>query len=323
MSGPPPLAAARRLGGGGELAGPLNPHLRRAATTGACARRTAPLQDSGKTSRDTTRGGSLSTITVPTRMLVNLLDDLLLTASKDPDLPHVLGVLLHTADGEFVIDLPPDSSEHPLIDSVESALLVGTSTDTYAMAQAHAPCDADGPAGWIAAAFVSRMDAEAVARAFKPLIGTLGRETTHRSVMELAAGRLTVREDPTQVPDGLSMWFPVGDGATFPAVEKLLRPDPMVQSAGRDGEIIPPSYGTGLPARYVEAFGKIGRRRKMPLAVYRHHQHAPIVVEIGAGYRAVVNPLQLDEESGQHHAPMIRVFDPPRRERRLEAVRDE
>lgn len=269
--------------------------------------------------------GFMSTITLPTRMLVSLLDDLLLTAGKDPDLPHVLGVLLHTAHGEFVLDLPPDGDEQPLFSSMKDmTLLVGTSTDAYAVAQAHAPATPSVTGGgWTGAAFVSSSDARAVVAAFKPLIGTLGREVTHNTVLDLAAGRLTVSEDPTQVPDGLSMWFLVGDGSEFPAAGRVLSPDPTVQETGLDGEIIPPSYGSGLPARYVEIFGKVGKRRQMPLAVYRHHQHAPIVVEVGASYRAVVKPLPLDEESGQHHAPMIRVFDPPRRERKLETVGDE
>lgn len=267
----------------------------------------------------------MSTIALPTRMLVSLLEDLLLTAGKDPALPNVLGVLLHTAHGEFVLDLPPDADEQPLFGSMEDmTLMVGTSTDTYAMAQAHAPATPGVTGGgWPGAAFVSASDARAVVAAFKPLIGTLGREVTHNTVLELTAGSLTVSEDPRQVPSGLSMWFPVGDGSAFPAAGRALSPDPTVQETGLDGEIIPPSYGTGLPARYVEIFGKIGKRRKMPLAVYRHHQHAPIVVEVGASYRAVVKPLPLDEESGQHHAPMVRMFDPPRRERKLESVGDE
>lgn len=265
----------------------------------------------------------MSTITIATRQLVGMLSDLMLTAGTDPDHPQTMGVLLHTTDGEFVMDQPPESDETPLIDSIESALLVGTSTDTFVVGQAHWPIETDGPLGWLHPAFIPLSDARAVVSAFKPLVSSLGRETTHRCELELSAGRLTVREDPGQVPCGLTVWFPVGDGEAFPKVTDRMQPDPTVQETGRDGEVVETSYGTGFSARHLETFGKIGKRRQMPVAVYRHHQRAPVVVEIGASYRAAVSTLELDENRGQHLAPTVRVFTPPRRERKMESVNGE
>jgi hypothetical protein len=262
----------------------------------------------------------MSTITLSTRNLVGLLGDLLLTAGSDPDMPATMGVLLHTADGEFVLDLPPDSDETPLIDAVESDLLVGMSTDTFAVGQAHVPCEFSVPIGWLRPAFVAVTDAKAVVSAFKPLASSLGRETTHRCELELTGDVLTVREDPNQVPSGLVVKFHVGDGENFPSVVDRMQPDPTMPVAGKDHEVIEPSYGTGFNGKYVEALGKISKRRKMPIAVYRHHQNRPVVVEIGSSYRAAVSPVALNEEEGQHLAPTVRVFAPPQRERKSESA---
>ena len=265
----------------------------------------------------------MSTITIATRQLVGLLSDLLLTASTDPERPEVMGVLLHTAAGEFIPDLPP-SDETPLIDAIEMDLLVGTSTDMLrVIAQAHAPRDAGNLAGWLRPVFIADSDATAVVTEFKKRQGRLGKEVTHKCELNLSGDVLTVREDPTQVPGGLKISFQVGDGATFPTVADRMRPDPTIQETGWDGEIIPPSYGTGLRQPYVEAFAKVSKRRVMPIAMYCHHQSAPIVVEIGSSYRAVMRPCKLDEESGQHQAPTVRVFEPPRREQKLDAVSDD
>jgi hypothetical protein len=258
----------------------------------------------------------VSTIVAPTRMLVGLLSDLLLTASVDPDLPEVRGVLLHTTDGEFAPDAPAaDDGEQPLIDAISTDLLVGTSTDCIAVGQAHMPVKFAGPAGWLRPAFVELPDVRAVVAAFKPLISTLGKEVTHRCELELSAGTLTICEDPDLVPSGLRMSFAVGDDNSFPRVTEKMQPDLSVAVTGLDREIIDPSYGTGFSPRYLEAFGKIGRRRQMPLAMYRHHQRRAVVVEIGSSYRGAVQPYELDEDHGQHLAPTVRVFTPPVRDR--------
>lgn len=258
----------------------------------------------------------MSTIIAPTRMLVGLLGDLLLTAGTDPELPEVCGVLLHTSGGEYAPDQPDaEEGEEPLIAAIATDLLVGTSTDRFVIGQSHMPVEFGGPAGWLAPAFVELPEARAVVAAFKPLVPSLGRETTHRCELTLTAGTLEIREDPTQVPDGLRVTFAVSDGEDFPPVAERMQPSVHELVPGPDGAPIDPAYGTGFSPRYLEAFGKIGKRRKMPLAMYRHHQHRAVVVEIGASYRAAVQPYRLDEDHGQHLAPMVRVFTPPVRDR--------
>lgn len=268
----------------------------------------------------------MSTIIAPTRQLVGLLVDLILTSGVDPELPTVRGVLLHTTDGEFVPDLPgADDDQEPLIDAVESQLLVGTSTDTIAVGQAHMPVKFVGPIGWLEPVFVALPDAQALAREFKVKITSLGREVTHRSELTVSAGTLTVREDPAQVPGGLRMSVQVSDGWLFPKVHERIDPDPTELIPGPDGyTVVEPSRGTGFHASYFDVFAKVGKRRQMSIAVYRHHQNRTVVVEIGSSYRAAVKPYTLDEDHGQHLAPTVRVFAPPVREKsRLEAVSDE
>lgn len=268
----------------------------------------------------------MGTITAPTRQLVGLLSDLILTSGIDPELPTTRGILLHTTTGEFVPDLPgADDGQEPLIDAVETKLLVGTSTDTAVVGQAHIPVEFDGPIGWPDPVFVDLLDAQAVAREFKTKVSMLGREVTHRSELTVSAGTLTVREDPSQVPGGLRMAFQVDDGSLFPKVHERMQPDPTELIPGPDGfTVVEPSYGTGYNPAHVEVFAKVGKRRQMPVAVYRYHQNRTVVVEIGASYRAAVGPYTLDEDHGQHLAPTVRVFAPPVREKsRLEAVSDE
>lgn len=250
----------------------------------------------------------MSTATIPTRQLVGLLADLLLTASTDPELPALSAVLLHSDRGEWAIE-EDDADGEPLIDLVPTDLLVGTSTNRYVMGQAHVPAEGQ----FHRAVLISASDAKAVVSVFKPLVSSLGREITHRTVLELAGDVLTATEDPRQVPAGLSVHMPVLDTDGFPAagVENALQPDPTIPVGDADGVVVEPSYGTGINPVYLHALATIGKRRKMLVAWYRHHQSRAMVAEVGAGYRCVIRPAELDEGSGQHLAPQVRVFAPP------------
>jgi len=266
----------------------------------------------------------MSTVTIPTRNMVSLLQDLLDFAGKDPDVPENRGILLHTSSGEYAMDRPgaPDG-EVPLIETMETDLLVGTATDGYAVAQAHEPCEF-GATGWLDPVFIDLLDAKVVARDFEERRKKFGRERTHYVELTSEAGKLTVREDPMLVPGGLRMAFRVDDGSAFPrAVLELMTQDPTMPVSGKDYEVIPPSYGTGYPPAYVEALARVAGRRGMPISLYRHHQYRPAVVEVGASWRGTLPVTKLDETAGQHLAPMVRVFPLPQRGRRLEAVSDE
>lgn len=247
----------------------------------------------------------MSTLTVPTRNFLGLLSDVALTASDDAELPTLCAVLLHSDRGEWtVVEPDPDDRAESLIDVVPSDLLIGTSTDRYAIGQAHEHCEGQ----LHRPVLVTTVDAKAVVSAFKPLVGSLGKETTHRVVVTLEGDTLTVSEDPAQVPNGFTVSFTVGDASNFPHVANLMEPDPTMPVPDPDGVVIEPSYGTGFDAARLWAFTTIAKRRKMPLAMYRHHQRKAVVMEIGSAYRGVLMPYRLDEESGQHHGPQVRVF---------------
>lgn len=243
---------------------------------------------------------------LPTRALVGLLTDLALTASTDPELPELRSVLLHTDRGEYLLDVPDDDdTEAPLISPLESGLLVGTSTDRIVVGQAHTPAKGELPRP----VRVALEDVAALVKVFKPLIGKLGKQTTHRTRIELAGDVLTVREDPRQVPDGVAVVVPALDAEAFPPMWQFMSPDPTQLTPDADGVVVEPSYGTAYGPRFVEIFGRIGRRRVMPVRWYRHHQSRVVVVEIGASYRAAVRPLTL-KDPGELAAPMVRVFTP-------------
>lgn len=250
-------------------------------------------------------------ITVSTRALVGLLSDLALTAGTDPETPTLCTLALWTTRGEWVMDLPDDGGadhEVPLFDALDSLLLVGTSTDGYAAAQASAPCDCDGE-GLSRPVLVAVADVGALVKVFRPLIHSLGKEVTHRSVLALSGTLLTVGEDPRQVPSGIEVSVPALEADDFPAVWSIMAPDPTELVPDRDGVVEPASYGTAYTGRYLETFGKVSKRRGMALVMYRHHQHRRVVVEVGASYRAVVRPVGLRDETALS-APTVRVFAP-------------
>lgn len=258
----------------------------------------------------------MAVITAPTRMLVGQLADLALSAGTDPDVPGTNGVLLHTASGEFTLDVPEsDDGEQAMAFSQVSELLIGTSTCGPMLGQAHMPVDGC----WHRAAFVTLANVKAIVDTFKPLINSLGKEVTHRTELELAGDTLTVREDPAQVPNGLRLQVAVGDGEGFPvkAIAKLTERDPF-EPVMDGAEVVPVEFGHGWTADYMAAMGAVGKRRKMPVAVYRSHQRRAVTVEIGSAYRASVAPCELDDDQSQ--APTVPLYTPPAPRRLASAV---
>lgn len=250
----------------------------------------------------------MSSVTVATRHLVGLLADAALTACQDPELPALCAVLLSCDRGEWATTEDSEDSGEPLINVIPSDLLVASSTDRMLAAQAHTACEGrlHEPV------LVNLAEVKAIVAVFKPLIGSLGKETTHRCVLEYSASAqiLEVREDPQQVQDGSSLSVPLLDTELFPSLWKVMEPDVTRPVGGPDGAVVEPSYGTGVTSHVLEVFGKVAKRRKMPVAWYRHHQSRGVVVEIGAAYRAVFQPVKLEDYSDRHLAPMVRVFSP-------------
>ncbi|HEY2763375.1 MAG TPA: hypothetical protein VGJ13_05095 [Pseudonocardiaceae bacterium] len=255
----------------------------------------------------------MSTATIPTRNFVGLLADATLTASDDPELPALCAVLLHSDRGEWTVqETDPDDRSTALIDVITSDLLIATSTDRYALGQAHEHCEGQLHKPVV----VSLTDAKAVIAAFKPLVHSLGKETTHHVVLTLEGDTLTVAEDPKQVPDGFSVSFSVAYAyEEFPRFADLMTPDTAKTVTDDDGRAVAPSYGTGFEPTRLWAFVQVGKRRKMLVAMYRHHQTRAVVIEVGSAYRGVLMPYRLDEKTGQQNGPLVRVFTPDLPER--------
>lgn len=249
----------------------------------------------------------MSSITLPTRGLVGLLEDLSLTAA-DPkmELPHLTAVLLHTAKGDFEVPQGKSDDGEPLFETVPSDLLVATSTCLSMIGQGHTACTGrlHKPA------LIDLLDIESVIKVFKPLITKrLPKGVIHQSVVTLSTSNLIVSEDPDLVPGGKSVSMTVLDSDPFPRnTADLLEVDPE-RPVVVDGRSVPVEYGTGLGTDFFTIVGKIAARRDMTPAVYRHHQQARIVVEVGGAYRAVVMPVPLQED--RWDGPVVEVFSPP------------
>lgn len=251
----------------------------------------------------------MSIITLPTRELVGLLTDTVLTAGTDPDSPVLATALLDCDHGEVAVPVSANGTG-PLADTEPSDLLVATSTDGQSMAgQAHTAC-----AGRLhKPVLISTEDAQKlikVFKTFKSLLGVGGERTTHQTQLEIVGDALVVSEDPRQVPGGVSVTVPTLDTGDYPqTVPVFMQPD-VAAPVVVDGAPVEPSYGTGMSFGHLEVTGKVGKRRKAPVALYRHHQRRGIVVEIGSMYRAVFMPAKLNEGEGQHLEPQVPVFTP-------------
>ena len=251
----------------------------------------------------------MSTATLPTRTLVGLLADLILTAGNDPELPVLSAVLLHSERGEWMVR-QGDPAESALMDTVSSDLLVGTSTNMDMTAQAHTPTQGQ----LHRSVLVGVEDAKAIVALFK------GRDVADTTVIELSGDILTITEDPDEAPKGRSLHVSVLDATEYPTeIATVLSPDPTLPVPDQDGVVIEPSYGTGLSPLHLLVVGAVGKRRKMEVAWYRHHQHRALVVEVGSAYRCVIQPRLLEEDLGQQLGPQVRVFTPPLPARKSDA----
>jgi hypothetical protein len=253
----------------------------------------------------------MSSTTLPTRYLVGLLEDAVLTTA-DPkmELPHLAAVLLGTDRGNWRIPVESDATDaddEPLFDDVTSDLLVGWSTNLGMVAQVHTACQGQLHKPIL----ISRMDADAIVDVFKPLVSKrLPKTVTHQTLITASGGTVIVSEDPNQVPGGVSVTVTAMDLDPYPrniAAMFDINPD---QPVIIDTKEVPRSYGTGFEFSQLEVLAKVAKRRKMPIAMYQHHQRARIRVEIGEAYTVILQPLPLNEDNGQQHDPLIEVFTP-------------
>lgn len=249
----------------------------------------------------------MSTITIPTRDLVGLLEDAVLTAAdKKKERAALMSVLLHTDSGLWPIAVDgTDDDGDPLFDEVPSDLLVATSSNMTMVGQAHTACSGQ----LHKPVLISLLDADAVIDVFKPLVaGRLPKTVTHETVITVSAGTLIVSENPNQIPGGKSVTATVMELDDFPRnLTDVLQPDPKAPVT-LNGHDVAPSYGTGLDGDDVGILAKVARRRKMHIVLYRSHQSHRLVATIGQAYRAVMMPLGLKDGEGAE--PLVDVFTP-------------
>jgi hypothetical protein len=250
----------------------------------------------------------MSQITLPTRQLVLVLTDAIATAARAPDVGLMSTVLLSTDRGDWLTYSSPEDKEgEPLVDTVESDLLIATSTDGVSVV---GQCYTAVTGTFHRPALISRVDAEAVVKVFKKLINSLDRKTTHKTVVELDGANLRFYEDKFQVPGGVELLATTIDATDYRRdLPGMLQPDPT-SPVYDNGTLVERSYGMGVNFPVFQLFGAIGKRRKAPVAVYACHQHRPVIVEIGTNYRGLWMPYRLKEDEGQHLAPQNQVFEP-------------
>lgn len=250
----------------------------------------------------------MSQFTLPTRALVLALTDGIATAAKAPDVGLMSTVLLSTDRGDWLTYTPPDDKEgEPLVEQVESDLLIVTSTDGLSVVgQCHTAVTGD----FHRPVLVARTDAEAVVKVFKKLINSLDRKTTHKTVVELDGPNVRFYEDRFQVPGGVELTIQTVDATDYRRDLPDMLESPFDDQVFSEGTQIPRSWGMGVNFPVIQIFGAIGKRRKAPLAVYSCHQHRSVIVEIGTNYRGLWMPYRLREEDGQHLKPQNQVFRP-------------
>lgn len=251
----------------------------------------------------------MSSVTLPTRGLVGMLEDAVLTTA-DPklELSHLSAVLLDTAHGDWAFpaeEQDPDADE-PLFQHAATDLLVASSTNVAMLAQVHTPCTGRLHKPIL----MSRMDAAAVIKVFKPLItARLPKPMIHQTVITYTGQTVIVSEDPAQVPGGKSVTMSALDLEEFPRnVADLLEVDPT-KPVKVGSRVVPPSYGTGYEGVYFEVLAKVAKRRKMIARVYWYHQSGRVRAEIGGAYTAVMVPVPLPDPV-QYDEPQVPVFAP-------------
>ncbi|SFE55344.1 DNA segregation ATPase FtsK/SpoIIIE, S-DNA-T family [Actinopolyspora alba] len=247
----------------------------------------------------------MSTITVSTADLLQLLSDLSQTATADPDAGAIAGVLLHTETG--ALDDEPGRTE----------LLVATSTTGQVVGHAHIPCE-----GSIPVPMLCPIDAvKSVISVFKPAVKankqhhvTLRREGFSVTVSEVADAALFETED---APERLTLSFGLGNPADFPYVWPLLVPhteSPVLDH--ESGQSIPAVPRVDLTHPAVTPFARVARSRGAPIELYPYHQRRAVHVQIGTRYRGVLVPSSYDDAAlarqPEQVAPPADIYAPER-----------
>lgn len=238
----------------------------------------------------------MSTFTIETRHLLELLDSLVSTASADPKDGAIAGVLLHTVRG-------PLGAEPGMTD-----LLVGTSCNRFVVGHTYVPAfgQLGGPVLW-------RIDdVKMVISAYQPKVKN---SKDHAVEIRVEGGVVGISEaeDALFDADGLKLEFTVGRLAEYPRNAWTLLKRVSDAQILRDGlDLVQVLPRTDLGPAVLEPFVRVAKARKMPLELYRYHQRLPLLVQIGPSYRGAVATYKWDDDrpGGAGHAPDAEVYAP-------------
>ncbi|MFL6144915.1 MAG: hypothetical protein ACJ72N_24000 [Labedaea sp.] len=208
-------------------------------------------------------------VTIDAAALWGLLSDLMLSAGHEACLPTILnGILLHTA-----------------IDAAGSAVLVGTSTDRFMLAQAHEPIGS----GRFPQTFLR-------VPAVRALLSVLGApddpdeeaEPPGPAVLSVTADTVTLTHAGQTVQVAWSSdWYPATALAPL-----LTEPQPVSRAAFVAGS-------------YLGVLAAVADRRDGRVVLTVQQPDRPMHANIGDRYRALVMPIKQDT------APTPPVFFPP------------
>ncbi|HET6290469.1 MAG TPA: hypothetical protein VFG15_27445 [Amycolatopsis sp.] len=237
----------------------------------------------------------MSSIKIDTVRLVDLLDRLVPTASKDTGDGATAGILLHTARGEY--------GDEP----GKTDLLVGTSTDRLVIGHDHTPCH--GSLG--RATLWGVNDVKTLLAAFKPKAKDSKDDDPHMVLVDLAGEHIVVSEDPDLYDDGLSVSFQVQNLDDYPrglwTVLEVINPGPYEM---HDGRTIEASRRTDMSPRRIAPFNKVASKLGESVQFYRTHQHRHVLVQIGDTYRGALVPSRYDDDLDDGSGPAADVYEP-------------
>ncbi len=230
-------------------------------------------------------------VRIETKLLVEILADLALTASRGEGF-GTDGVLLHCAHGHY--DDEPG----------KTSLLCGTSTNRIAVGYAFTA--ASGllpPMLWP----ITEVDV-VLGYAAKVSKG----KKDHALEIRREGDEVVVGEDPDLFGDGTSVRFTVGPIVEFPhtvwSTLKSVQLHPVVEV---DGRRVASGLRTDYTPAYLAPFVKIGAHRGEQLKTFRYHQRRAVHIQIGPRYRGLVMPASWDEADGDGGAaPDVEVYAP-------------
>lgn len=234
------------------------------------------------------------TVRIATKTLVGLLTDLLQTASDDPEMPVLNGVLVHTCRGHW----GDDPGEVDILAGISTNRFTLGHTWTYVTGQL-----GDAPMWW------DRIDILAVLAVLRPL----SKKTEHAVELRMSGPFVVVEEDRDLFGDGVSVQFPHRDPADFPgqSVYNVLATRPSGEwTDAESGAQIDALRRTDLSSVHLQPFLTVGRRRGgIPLQTYRAHQNQIVHVQVGDTYRGALMPARYGyEEDGD--SPTAELYPP-------------